>query len=102
MDKPIISKLKNDSTHGINTHENCVQHWKMKGGEVMTKYKYSQNQEDSLTITVGRAAEMLNISEYLARQMVKRGELPTIRFGRLIRVPRARLMAMVNSEPNNT
>ncbi len=37
----------------------------------MTKYKYGQNQEDSLTVTIGRAAEMLNISEYLARQMVK-------------------------------
>ncbi len=65
----------------------------------MTKYKYSQNQDDSLTITVGRAAEMLNISEYLARQMVKQGQLPTIRMGRLVRIPRARLIAMVNSEP---
>ena len=62
----------------------------------MTKYTSSQNQEDSLTVTVGRAAEMLNISEYLARQMVKQGQLPTIRLGRLVRIPRARLIAMVN------
>lgn len=66
---------------------------------MMTKYKYSQNQDDSLTITVGRAAEMLNISEYLARQMVKQGQLPIIRLGRLVRIPKARLIAMVNSEP---
>jgi excisionase family DNA binding protein len=64
----------------------------------MTKYKSSQAGDETLTLSVGRAAEMLGISEYLARQMVKRGELPTIRFGRLIRVPRARLVAMVNNE----
>ena len=65
----------------------------------MTKYRTSQNTEETLTLTVGQAAEALGISEYLARRMVKRGELPTIRFGRLVRIPRARLITMVN-EPD--
>jgi excisionase family DNA binding protein len=66
----------------------------------MAKYKDGQAWEEALTLTVGRAAKMLGISEYLSRKMVKRGELPTIRFGRLVRVPRARLVAMVNRESN--
>jgi len=64
----------------------------------MTKDRSDQATDEALTLSVGRAAELLGISEYLARQMVKRGDLPTIRFGRLVRVPRARLMAMVNGE----
>jgi excisionase family DNA binding protein len=62
--------------------------------------KYMSNQDDSLTLTVKQAAEMLGISEYLARQMVKRKELPTIRLGRLVRVPKARLISLVNNLPN--
>jgi len=61
----------------------------------MTK---DRDRDQALTLTVGQAAEMLGISEYLARQMVKHGKLPAMRFGRLVRVPRARLMAMVNGE----
>ncbi len=62
----------------------------------MTKYKENQEWGEALTVTVNRAAQILGISEYLAREMVKRGELPTIRFGRLVRVPKSRLIAMVN------
>ena len=65
----------------------------------MTKHRIDQ--DDSLTLTVRKAAEMLNISEYLARQMVKQGQLPIIKMGRLVRIPRARLIAMVNSEQPN-
>jgi len=61
----------------------------------MTK---DRDREQALTLTVGQAAEMLGISEYLVRQMVKHGKLPAIRFGRLVRMPRTRLMAMVNGE----
>ncbi|HUX49012.1 MAG TPA: helix-turn-helix domain-containing protein [Dehalococcoidia bacterium] len=68
----------------------------------MTRYRSNQDGEVPLTLTVGQAAGMLGISEYLAWQMIKQGKLPTIRFGRLVRIPRARLMAMVNGEPANT
>lgn len=64
----------------------------------MVKYKEGEAWEEALTLTVGRTAKMLGISEYLARQMVKRGELPTIRLGKLVRVPKARLIAMINDE----
>ncbi len=47
-------------------------------------------------VSVGRAAQMLGISEYLARQMVRRGELPVVRFGRLIRISKQRLITMIN------
>jgi len=67
----------------------------------MEDYGPGQTGNATLTISVRRAAEMLGISEYLARQMVKHGELPTMRFGRLVRVPRARLMALVNGKPND-
>jgi excisionase family DNA binding protein len=63
----------------------------------MTKYKENVEWGEALTVSVGRAAQMLGISEYLARQMVKRGELPMIRFGRLVRIPKSRLIEKVNS-----
>ena len=66
----------------------------------MTKYKSSQEWGEALTISVGRAAQILGISEYLARKMVKHGELPIIRFGRLVRVPKSRLIAMINGGSN--
>ena len=66
----------------------------------MTKYKSSQEWSEALTVSVERAAQILGISEYLARQMVKQGELPVIRFGRLVRVPKSRLIAMINGETN--
>lgn len=68
----------------------------------MSKSVSAQVEDKSLTISVPRAAEMLGISEYLVRQLIKNGELPSIRFGRLIRVPRAPLMVRINGEPNNT
>lgn len=67
----------------------------------MTKYRSNQDREVPLTLTVGQAAEMLGISEYLAWQMVKQSKLPAIRFGRLVRIPRARLITMVNDGPHN-
>jgi len=67
----------------------------------MAKCKSSRSREVPLTLTVGQAAEMLGISEYLARQMIKQGKLPAIKCGRLVRVPRARLMAMANGESDD-
>ncbi len=66
----------------------------------MSKQKYRTEEfiEKSLTLTVGETSQLLGISVPLVWGMIKRGELPTIRLGRLVRIPRARLMAIVNGE----
>ncbi len=42
-------------------------------------------------LTVPEAAKLLRISRNLAYELVARHELPSIRFGRVIRVPRSAL-----------
>ena len=44
---------------------------------------------ESLTITVEEAARLLGISRTLAYQAARSGEIPTIKVGRRILVPRA-------------
>ena len=43
---------------------------------------------DRLTLTVEEAAEMLGISRAFAYALVKRDELPSVRLGRRVVVPR--------------
>ncbi len=43
---------------------------------------------DALLLKVPEAARLLDISRGLAYELVARGELPSIRFGRVIRIPR--------------
>lgn len=47
------------------------------------------------TISVERAGEMLGISRSSAYRAVSAGELPTIRVGRRLLVPTARLMRLL-------
>ena len=49
-----------------------------------------------LTLTVERAAELLGIGRSAAYEAARRGELPTIRIGRRVLVPRAALLRLVN------
>ena len=44
--------------------------------------------DSSLLLTVSEAARVLRISRNLAYELVARGELPAVRLGRVIRVPR--------------
>lgn len=44
--------------------------------------------DDELLLTVPETARLLRISRNLAYELVARGELPAIRFGRVIRIPR--------------
>ncbi len=53
---------------------------------------------ESLTISVEDAAKLLGISRGLAYEAARRGELPTIRLGRRLLVPRARLLELVGAE----
>ena len=47
------------------------------------------------TLTVEETANLLGISRWLVQQAVGRGELPFVRIGRRILIPRARLQAML-------
>jgi excisionase family DNA binding protein len=52
--------------------------------------------DESLVVTVEDAAMLLGISRGLAYELVRRGELPAIRLGRRLVVPRRRLLAMID------
>ena len=47
--------------------------------------------EEKLTLTVSEASKVLGISRGLAYSMVKTGEIPSVRFGRRVLVPRRAL-----------
>jgi excisionase family DNA binding protein len=47
--------------------------------------------DDQLLLTVPETAKLLRISRNLAYELVARGELPAVRLGRVIRIPRAAL-----------
>ena len=44
--------------------------------------------DEKLTLTVTEASRVLGISRGLAYEMVKTGEIPSVRFGRRVLVPR--------------
>ena len=44
--------------------------------------------QDPLLLTVEQAAKLLQISRYLAYDLIAQGKLPHVRLGRIIRVPR--------------
>lgn len=50
------------------------------------------------TLTVEQAAEVLGISRRSAYRAVERGDLPTLRLGRRLLVPTARLLAILGVE----
>ena len=53
---------------------------------------------DRPLLTVPEAADYLGIGKTLAWQLVQQGVLPSVRLGRLVRVPRARLDAWLASD----
>ncbi len=53
---------------------------------------------DRPLLTVPEAADYLGIGKTLAWQLVQQGILPSVRLGRLVRVPRARLDAWLASD----
>jgi excisionase family DNA binding protein len=52
---------------------------------------------DRLTMTVEEAATALGISRALAYESVQRGDIPCVRIGRRILVPRSRLMKLLDA-----
>ena len=53
---------------------------------------------EKLTYTIDEAARLLGISRNSAYEAARRGELPAIRLGRRILVPRSRLEAMLEQD----
>jgi excisionase family DNA binding protein len=51
---------------------------------------------DRLTLSVEEAASLAGISRNSAYEAVRRGELPVIRVGRRLLVPRAALLRLLN------
>ncbi len=56
----------------------------------------------TLTLTVPEAAKVLGISRALAYEAARTGDLPTVRFGRRLVVPRAALDRVLNGETAHT
>ncbi len=52
--------------------------------------------EERVTMTVEEAARLLGISRGLAYEMARQGRLPTLRLGRRLLVPRARLERLLS------
>jgi len=55
---------------------------------------------ERLTVTVEEAAELLGVSRALGYELVARGEIPSLRLGRRLVVPRRALDAMLDA-PND-
>lgn len=62
---------------------------------VMTVLEVVAVGDRTLVLTVEEAAALLGISRGLAYELVRRGDLPSIRLGRRLVVPRRRLLALV-------
>ena len=54
---------------------------------------------ESLTVSVNEAAKMLSLSRNAAFAAVNRGEIPSIRIGKRILIPKVKLLALINGEP---
>ncbi len=54
-------------------------------------------EEQSLVLTVEEAGRLLGLSRNSAYKAAKAGDIPTIRIGRLLRVPRAAFDAMLRN-----
>jgi len=55
---------------------------------------------EALTVSVNQAAKMLSLSRNAAFAAVNRGEIPSIRIGRRILIPKARLISLINGDNN--
>jgi len=56
---------------------------------------------ERLTLSVEEAAHVLGIGRGLAYELARTGQLPVVRLGRRMVVPRAQLEAMLAAQPGN-
>lgn len=52
--------------------------------------------EYPLVLSISEVAEILNVSPATVRRHIKNNELPYVKLGRLVRIPKARLVAYLN------
>jgi excisionase family DNA binding protein len=57
---------------------------------------------DPLVLSVPEAASVLGISKALGYELAARGDIPTLRLGRRLVVPRARLLALLGEHVGTT
>jgi excisionase family DNA binding protein len=57
---------------------------------------------EPLTLSVEQAAKLLGVSRGLAYQAAREGQLPTIKLGRRLLVPRARLLELLGETSPET
>lgn len=62
----------------------------------------TQTAPQRMTMTIEEAAEALGIGRQSAYQAARTGELPTIRLGRRLIVPRGRLLALLGEPPESS
>ena len=55
---------------------------------------------ERLTLSVAEAAKVLGISRNTAYELVRQEQIPYIRFGKRILIPRKRLVAILEDEDN--
>jgi excisionase family DNA binding protein len=53
-----------------------------------------------MTVSVPEAAELLGVSRGVAYEAARSGQLPVVRIGRRLLVPRARLLELLGEPPN--
>ena len=63
----------------------------------MTKYTMDQ----ALTLSIPEAAKVLGISRYSAYAATRRGDIPILQIGKVRRVPKAKLMRMIEGDDVN-
>ena len=55
-----------------------------------------------LTLSVPEAGRLIGLKKRAAYLAAERGDLPVVRFGRLVRVPRAALMRILEGTPQSS
>lgn len=55
----------------------------------------AETTSERLLLTVEEAAQRLNIGRTLAWQLVRQGDLPIVRLGRCVRIPRSALQEWI-------
>ena len=57
------------------------------------------NEEDDLTWSIPFAGRKAGLAKNASYAAARRGEIPTIRFGKKLRVPKAKFLRMLSGEP---
>ncbi len=64
--------------------------------------KAQYDRKGALTLTIDEAAAQLGISKYLAWELVRKGQLRSVKLGDLRRIPRTALTELLEANDGNT